>query len=102
MLQPHAAYSILVAWHRSGTATYISTHEIHTSCIPLRQVDLATGLLSTVAGNHSNPWGALGDDGPALDASLSQPNGIAFDAAGNLFIADSFHNIVRKVRAAVY
>ena len=58
---------------------------------------MATGLLSTVAGNKSSSWRVLGDNGPALNANLNMPGGIAFDVAGNLFIADTWNNVVRKV-----
>ncbi len=52
------------------------------------------GLIKTVAGNGTH--GFTGDGGPATSASLDYPPGVATDAAGNLFIADSnFH--IRKV-----
>jgi sugar lactone lactonase YvrE len=41
--------------------------------------------------------GGLGDGGPATSAQLNFPNGIATDQNGNLFIADSYNNRVRKV-----
>jgi len=61
----------------------------------VRRVDAATGILTTVAGNGSTTFG--GDDGPATSASLQSPEGLAFDAAGNLFIADTSHHRVRRV-----
>ena len=39
----------------------------------------------------------LGDGGPATEAGLVQPEGLAFDRTGNLYIADSRHHRVRKV-----
>jgi hypothetical protein len=48
------------------------------------------GTITTVAGNGSAS-GALGDGGAATSATLSLPAGIALDAQGNLFIADSGH-----------
>jgi uncharacterized protein (TIGR03437 family) len=51
------------------------------------------GLIATIAGNGSN--GSSGDNGPATAAQLSEPNGIAVDSAGNLFIIDGVR--VRKV-----
>src|SRR6185295_10157873 len=39
----------------------------------------------------------VGDGGPATKAVLAGPAGIAVDGSGNLFIADSFNNRVRKV-----
>jgi hypothetical protein len=38
-----------------------------------------------------------GDGGSAREARLHRPFGIAFDAAGDLFIADTLNNLVRKV-----
>jgi hypothetical protein len=39
----------------------------------------------------------LGDGGPAITARLSQPAGVALDAAGNVVIADSGNNRIREV-----
>lgn len=56
------------------------------------------GLISTVAGN-GNP-GYRGDNGPAWRAELSFPTGLAVDSLGNLYIADSGNNVVRRVSTA--
>jgi len=53
------------------------------------------GLLTVVAGNGLA--GYSGDGGSAANASLFGPNGVAVDAAGNLFISDCNNNVVRKV-----
>jgi sugar lactone lactonase YvrE len=57
----------------------------------------ADGIINTVAGDGSAGWG--GDGGPATSAQLNNPLGISLDAAGNLYIADSFNNRIRKVTA---
>ena len=59
----------------------------------IRKVDVSTGIITTFAGNGTP--GYSGDGGPATSAQLLQPLGVAFDKAGNLYIADS--NSVRKV-----
>ncbi len=53
------------------------------------------GVISTIAGNGTP--GFSGDGGPAVAAQLNAPIGIAVDSAGNLFIADSGNNRIRKV-----
>src|SRR4051794_39483459 len=56
--------------------------------------------ISTVAGsgNACSPTtSACGDTGPAVDADLNFPSGIALDDSGNLYIADAGSNRVRKV-----
>jgi hypothetical protein len=55
----------------------------------------ANGIVTTAAGNGSA--GYSGDGGPATNASLSYPDGVASDGSGNLFIADSGNNVIRKV-----
>ncbi len=64
----------------------------------IRKVDAATGNISTVAGDGTS--GFSGDDGPAVQAQLSRPYGVALDSSGNLFIADRSNTLVRKVDAA--
>jgi len=53
------------------------------------------GLITTVAGDGG--YGFSGDGGPATSASLDDPEGVAVDAAGNLFIADTDNGRIRKV-----
>lgn len=53
------------------------------------------GKISTVAGTGTP--GYSGDDGPAALAQLNQPNAVATDAAGNLYISDSNNHRVRMV-----
>jgi sugar lactone lactonase YvrE len=60
----------------------------------VRRVD-ASGRITTVAGNGQQ--GFSGDGGRATRAKLKAPSGLALDAAGNLYIADSGNNRVRKV-----
>ena len=57
-----------------------------------------SGNLTVVAGNSRA--GYSGDGGPALQAQLNLPQGIAFDKNGNLYIADSKNNRVRIVSSA--
>ena len=53
------------------------------------------GEIRTIAGTGTA--GALGDNGPAMAAQLNAPRGLAFDIFGNLLIADSGNNEIRKV-----
>ncbi|MEO7919627.1 MAG: hypothetical protein ABIT01_09205, partial [Thermoanaerobaculia bacterium] len=65
----------------------------------VRRVD-PSGVITTVAGLASDRApGFSGDGGPATSAKLSAPSGLAIDAAGNLFIADSLNHRIRKVAA---
>jgi sugar lactone lactonase YvrE len=64
----------------------------------IRRVDASTGIITTVAGNGT--YGFSGDGGPATSASLRDPQGVAVDAYGNLFIADWTNFRVRRVDAA--
>lgn len=58
----------------------------------------SAGVITIVAG--SGVQGFSGDNGPATAAALDSPAGLALDAAGNLYIADSHNHRVRKVAAA--
>jgi sugar lactone lactonase YvrE len=76
----------------------------------IRRLDMGSGLITTVAGN-GNPTGDfdgeggdpaddLGDGGPATAATLKYPWSVDFDAAGNLFVADTQGQRIRRVDAA--
>ncbi len=54
------------------------------------------GTIATIAGSNALGGGYGGDGGPPTDAALNGPSGIALDAAGDLFIADSGNNVVRE------
>jgi uncharacterized protein (TIGR03437 family) len=60
-----------------------------------RIVKYFPGFIAVIAGNGN--LGDSGDGGPAVDAALGDPMGLAVDAAGNLFIADTFNSKIRKV-----
>jgi DNA-binding beta-propeller fold protein YncE len=72
----------------------------------IRRVDARTGIITTVAGDYAagqasdGLGGFSGDGGPATSARLNDPQGIALDGAGDLFIADTFNNAVREVTPA--
>jgi streptogramin lyase len=61
----------------------------------VRRVDLATGVITTVAGTGSA--GFSGDGGPATAAQLNEPRNIAFDALGRLYIVDQNNGRIRRV-----
>ena len=71
------------------------------SLLQAQSVTLAPSI-TTVAGNATagTPTGTDGDGGAATGANLSAPSGVAVDGAGNLYIADSGDNRVRKVTPA--
>jgi NHL repeat len=58
----------------------------------------AAGVITRVAGSGTS--GNSGDDGPATDAELNLPVGVAVTADGGFLIADTLNNEVRKVSAA--
>ena len=63
----------------------------------VRRID-SSGVITTVAGTGTPGFG--GDGGPAAAAELSAPIEVAPDAFGNLYIADTNNNRVRRVNAA--
>ncbi len=68
----------------------------------IRRVDANTQIITTVAGGGTTASGTdvYGDGGPATSAILYGPQSVAVDASGNLFIADTYHQLVRLVSAA--
>jgi hypothetical protein len=62
-------------------------------CVRLARDD---GTIATVAGVCGSP-GFAGDEGPATEAQLNKPGGVALDAAGNLYIADTHNQRIRVV-----
>ena len=59
--------------------------------------EIASGTINTVAGNNGGGANFAGDLGLATSASLWDPSGVAVDAAGNIYIADPYNNVVRVV-----
>jgi sugar lactone lactonase YvrE len=64
----------------------------------IRKVDANTGIITTVSG--SDVLGYQGDNGPATQAGFSFPRGVAVDSSGNVFVADTLNNRIRRVDAA--
>lgn len=65
----------------------------------IRKVAAGTSIITTVAGDGSAIPGYTGDGGPATQAKLNNPKGIAVDSTGNLYIADTGNSAVRMVNA---
>ncbi|TMQ59598.1 MAG: hypothetical protein E6K75_03960 [Candidatus Eisenbacteria bacterium] len=64
----------------------------------VRKVTAATGIATTYAGTGTT--GYTGDGGAATSARLSGPQGLVLAANGDLYIADTGNNVIRKVTAA--
>jgi sugar lactone lactonase YvrE len=56
---------------------------------------ITAGVITTIAGNGNT--GYTGDKGPAASALINNPQGIAADANGNIYIADTNNNVIRKI-----
>ena len=67
----------------------------------VREVNLTTGVIATVAGNSGLFQGYSGDGGPAASAELHYPESVALDGQGDLFIADTFNNVIRQVTPTI-
>ena len=61
----------------------------------IREISKA-GIITVVAGTEATE-GYSGDNGPATSATLDTPTGVAVDANGNIFIADSHNHRIREV-----
>ncbi len=64
------------------------------------KVDHRTRQVTTVAGTGEH--GYAGDDGPAVKAAFRFPTGLAFNAAGNLLIADSGNCRIREINSSTH
>jgi sugar lactone lactonase YvrE len=64
----------------------------------IRKITFATGIITTIAGNGAATYG--GDNGVSTGAEVNQPVDVALDGSGNLYIADTGNNRIRKIAAA--
>ena len=71
---------------------------VQSNSITVLGVNVAPGTIQTVAGNGIE--GYSGDNVPAISTEIANPQGLALDAAGDLYISDSANNRIRMVAAA--
>jgi RHS repeat-associated protein len=58
---------------------------------------MTAGDMYTVAGSPTGAFGATGDGGPARSALLSDPSGVAVDAAGDVYVSDTSNNRIQEL-----
>lgn len=83
------AFPVAVAVDATGSV-FVADSENHR----IRKVD-TEGMITTYAGNGQRGYG--GDGGSATEALLAYPSGVAVDAAGNVYVADSWNHRVRRI-----
>jgi len=76
-----------------ATGRYVYIADTYNNAI--RMVDNSSGIITTIAGNTIP--GYSGDGGPATAAELNNPEGIAVDSAGNVYVSDVNNSVVRKI-----
>ncbi len=81
-----------VAVDKTGNIFFVDQNDV-------LRLDATTGVLTLVAGNGTS--GFSGDNGLAINAQLSFPQGVAVDSAGNLYIADTQNDRIRKISNGV-
>ncbi|MGA8762337.1 MAG: hypothetical protein WB562_05555, partial [Candidatus Sulfotelmatobacter sp.] len=75
---------------------------VGTSTITIAGVSIPAGDINTIAGQSaacSSSQGTCGDGGPANQAFLNDPFGVAVDSAGNIYIADTYDQKIRLIKA---
>lgn len=83
-----------VAVDPAGSAVLVADTANHR----IRRLDVATGTVSTVAGSGQAGFG--GDGGPATGALLHGPKAVLAGGGGEIFIADTANDRVRRVDAS--
>jgi streptogramin lyase len=78
----------------SNGALYIA--DVLNHCI--RRINLGTGIIETIAG--TGVAGYSGDGGPANAAQINSPSDVDVDSSGNVYIADTYNSVIRKVDTA--
>ncbi|HEV8348043.1 MAG TPA: glycosyltransferase [Vicinamibacterales bacterium] len=63
----------------------------------IRRIDPKTNVITTIVGNHDLGSGFSGDNGPALEAQLDTPDGVTIAPDGDLIVADSHNDRIRRV-----
>jgi sugar lactone lactonase YvrE len=74
-----------------GDQLFVADREAHA----IRRIDLSSGAVDVVAGTGVR--GFSGDGGLATEAQLARPIGMTIGPDGNLYVADSENNVVRRV-----
>lgn len=64
----------------------------------IRMIAAATGNISTIAGTGS--YGYSGDGGAASSATFQNPASVELDGSGNIYVADMFNHVIRKINAS--
>jgi sugar lactone lactonase YvrE len=85
-----------VAFDSAGNVYYSSQGGSNTQ-MRIWKITKSTGILTIVAGAYD--YGYSGDGALAVNAELYNPQGIALDHSGNIFIADQYNHIIREVNA---